>query len=95
MTPNSPPAGDAFHTVKRDEARMARGLAMLDAAQTCRDAQACADVVCDARRDLCARSRDENQRDIEAHCVRAADNCSWARMRADTRCRGSERRTAP
>jgi len=89
------PPKDAFDAVKRDEARMARGFAMVDSAQTCGAAQAGADVVCDARRDLCARSKDERDRDIQAHCLRGADNCASARMRADMTCANSERRAGP
>ncbi len=84
-----------FVALQRDEARLARGAATLDAAQSCEAGRSGADAVCDARRDLCERVQHSQDADAQTRCLRAADLCISARARADATCADSHPPAGP
>lgn len=84
----------SFADIKRDEARIARGAAEVDRAESCGAAEAGADSACDARRALCERVRDTKDADAQTRCLRASDICLSTRARAVEKCAANERQTA-
>jgi len=89
---HAPPPAVPFDAIQRDEARAARGSAVVDSAQSCAGMQAGADEACHARSDLCERVRGSADADAQARCLRASDMCISARARSDAKCAESPSR---